>query len=494
MPVSAPPDGAKVYTPTPTQAQALWSDKTFRVLVSARGEGKTTTAYMCTNLYALQKPQSRWPLRVAVVRDTRRNLGITTALTIKEWSPEGETSFWVGKDKEPESCVVNGPEGTPLLEFYFFGVDSATDMNRFQSFECDAIWIEEPAPAADISGGISKDVLGIVVTSLRRGADPVVLISSNLPDEDHWLAVIWQLPGAHQPDLTEEEAVSYQWIRDRSIVCIIPPGENIHLTAKDPEYRERNYHMLMVAGRPDLINRLVHGKVGNVQVGEPVTPEYGSQYEVEVIPAARPGDRLLCSWDPEQSPSMVLWRPTPGSYCDILAAFQGINMGVQQLIEIQVKPWLDLHVPPRYQLIHTGDPNTLTADKSNSKISATKVILNLLGGREWISGPIGVEDRRLPMHTLLNRYHQGRPWIRIHKPHCAPLIKALASGWHYKKSPSGQIAHHWVKDQWADIGESFAYGCAYWYTRQDADSTMQKYRAMLAQQARVREPRSRTGV
>jgi hypothetical protein len=172
----------------------------------------------------------------------------------------------------------------------------------------------------------------------------------------------------------------------------------------------------------------------------------------------------------------------PGGYCDILAAWQGLNVGVQQLIEETIKPWMALHVPPRYHLIHTGDPNMIKPEQSNSNMSATKVIIRLLGIHLWVSGPSSREERRLPVHALLNRYHNNRPWIRICKPECAPLVRALAGGWYYRKDASGRVmTSEWVKNKESDIGEAFAYGCAYLYNKQDAESAVERHRKRVSQ-------------
>src|SRR5262249_55640498 len=141
----------KVYTPTPTIARCMQSDKVFRLLVSARGEGKSTGSLMTIVSHAQQQPVSHWPMRVAALRDTRRNLGLTTAATIREWFPPHIASHWQGKDLEPEHCVLVLRKGGPaLVEFFFFGMDSPADYSKFQSFEASAVWLEEPAPAADI--------------------------------------------------------------------------------------------------------------------------------------------------------------------------------------------------------------------------------------------------------------------------------------------------------------------------------------------------------
>jgi hypothetical protein len=476
----------KVYHPTPTALRCMLSSKTFRLLIGPRGEGKSCAALFAMVCHAQKQPQERWPLKVAAIRDTRRNLGITTAPTIREWFPEGIASSWLGKDIEPEYArIVLGPRQPPLLEFFFFGADNPKDFSKFQSFECDIVLMEEPAPAADLSGGITGDALGMAVSSVRKSAEPLVIIAENPPDGGHWTAQIWQLTGFEEPDWDPERAAAAGRIREQSAVFDIPKGENVHLDIKAPGYRERNRDMLLALGRQDLVNRLVEGRVGTVQLGAPVTPEYSSAYEVDACPPVKAGERLIASWDPQHSPACILWRVTLGAYCDILAAFQGVNMGVSQSIERFIKPWAAVWLPESYRLIHTGDPNTLNEDQSDSAMSAVRVILQLLGGEQWVPGPVGIEDRRLPMHDCLNRYHAGRPWIRVDRRHCKVLIQALSGGWNYKKDPSGRVLRErWEKSQMSDVGEAFAYGCALLAKRETATSAVEAWRRKVSQQNR----------
>ena len=479
----------KVYTPTPTIARCMHSDKLFRILISARGEGKSTGSLMTIVTHARKQPREHWPMRVAALRDTRRNLGLTTAATIREWFPPHLASYWVGKELEPEHCILKlDPKGPPLVEFFFFGMDSPGDYSKFQSFEASAVWLEEPAPAADISGGVSGDALAVAITSLRKSVYPLVMISMNPPDGEDWVSQTWGLPGAIEPDWDEERRAAVQDIRAQSDVFFIPSGENTYLDVKSPGYRERNKAMLLALGRSDLVARLVEGKVGNVQVGAPVASSFvEDQHVVDEVAPIAPGTRLIASWDPRHSPACVLWRVRPGMTADVVAAFQVINGGVKQLIQQQILPWLALYAHDDCTFVHTGDPTTTNEDQSDSAMSAARVIIALLGGEQWVPGPVSIEDRRLPLHDCLNRYMNGRPWIRISRRHAKPLVQALVSGWHYKKDPSGRvISETWVKNQASDLGEAFAYGCALLARREAATSAQEAWRRKVSQMAKDR--------
>jgi hypothetical protein len=133
----------KVYRPSVQAARCMQSDRTFRLLIGPRGEGKTACALMTLYTHAVAQGPARWPLILACVRDTRANIGITTAPSIKEWWPPGLLSSWVGKETAPEHAKIRGPEGREVIEAHFFGCDSMQDLNRFQSFQCDMVLIED---------------------------------------------------------------------------------------------------------------------------------------------------------------------------------------------------------------------------------------------------------------------------------------------------------------------------------------------------------------
>jgi hypothetical protein len=142
-------------------------------------------------------------------------------------------------------------------------------------------------------------------------------------------------------------------------------------------------------------------------------------------------------------------------------------------------------VPGDVSFVHTGDPNTTNEDQSDSAMSAAKAIIDLMGGEQWVPGPVSIEDRRLPMHDCLNRYQSGRPWIRVDRRHCKVLIQALEGGWRYGKDVTGRIIKdRWEKNQASDVGEAFAYGCAHLTRRELVLSAQEKWRKKVSQMAR----------
>lgn len=378
-------------------------------------------------------------------------------------------------------------------------MNSSDDLSNFQSFEASGgVWVEEPAPAADVSGGVSEDVWATAITSLRGAPNPRVQITMNPPDGGHWTAQLWKLPGARYIEVDPEQEKARDRIRANSDVIFFPVGENVQLEVKTPGYRQRNRDALIAVGRYDLLSRLAEGRIGEVQIGEPVTPEFSDRHIVDAL-SMNEGEQLILGWDFGLTPACTITRLSPGGYLDVLAAFQGVNMGMRQLIERHIQPWFANNAPRNVRIIHTGDPNGIKRDDSNSNMSAVKVILEMLGGSNYIPGPVSTDERRTAIHEGLNRnVHGGSSWVRLDKRHCQPLIKALSGGAHYKKDASGTVIRdEWVKNIDANVMESFMYICHYVLRRllqQSNEADWKKRQDQKRRNTSSYQGNSRTGV
>jgi len=460
----AEPEPTRItYTPSPTARLFILSKKFINVIYSPRGEGKTTSGLFATVYHAMQQPESVWPLRWALIRDTRRNIGLTTARTVEEWFPKPH-SYWRGKVDEPETITLLLNE-VPLLTFDCFGVDSPQDMSRFQSYEASGgIWIEEPAPAATnsefISSGISEKVLAVAITSVRGAQHPRIQLSFNPPAANHWTAQLFHLPGYEEigdieAEMPVEQRQAREWIRSETAVFAIPPGENKALDEKTPGYRERNRMALLATGATDLVARLVEGRVGYAKMGEAVTPAFCGLHiapGLQVIPN-RPA---FIAWDYGLWPAAIVAQVAPSGHLLIHAAFVMENAGVTQLIEKKLQPWLQLQ--PLKQWIHIGGYEATEREQSNSEESALKTTLSLLGGR-FIPGPVSWATRREACHDALTRYLGNIPWVRVSDRNAAQLVRCLDGGWHYPTDISGNVNRELPEKRGTmpSLGDAFAH-------------------------------------
>ena len=54
--------------------------------------------------------------------------------------------------------------------------------------QCHGLWVEEPAPAMALSGGINRDLYLMALSSMRLPTHGhVAVLTSNAPDVDHWM-------------------------------------------------------------------------------------------------------------------------------------------------------------------------------------------------------------------------------------------------------------------------------------------------------------------
>ena len=489
----------RLYRANPVAWRLICSEAKYIVAFGPRRESKSVSALIGMHYHVTQRVDRQyWPVRVAAVRDSRVNLGISTAPTIKEWFPEGQASKWWGKEQIPEMCRIKGNDGAWVLEVHFFGCDDEKAMSKFQGFSCGILWLEEPAPAATVSGGIEAHVLAMGNTSLAQIRNPKVFIPMNPPDKTHWTVALW-------PQLLEDPSEGHHATLDdvdlrraraniqaQSEVLYFPKGINAPFHAEHPGFHEANRDLFLAMGRPDLVGRLVEGKVGSVQLGKPVATNWTPAHVVPSLPPVAPNTPIIMSWDQPPQPACVIWRVTPGGYADVLAAFLEENMGMQQFLSQHIKPWALTHLADVRRFQHTGDVMMQEADHSNSATSALKELLAAFPGT-WQAAPTGMVERTEPMDMVMSKHYGGRPWLRISKQWADPLILALEGRWHRNVTEAGEVIQHgWSKNRWANAGEAFAYGCWFIERVHEAESVMERWRRQVAQTNRERKSPTRT--
>ena len=446
------------FPATPKQREFILSRAFIVFFMGPRGEGKTTTGLMATFAHALEHPASTWPIRWAVIRDTWENLKITTLESIRLQVRKYKIAAEGLEKLEPKvvklGSVSHSGQFMPLVELHFFGLDQPQDANRLQGFEGAGAWIEEPAPAADMSSGVPEEAL-LAVTSLRQGSmegvRPRVQITMNPPDETHWTV-------KYRDD---EDTVEMMRAKGIEIAFIeIPAGENPGISA---EYRAKNRAVLEAMGRFDLIARLVEGRVGYVQIGIPVTPEFNPNLHVSTVslPILRRVP-ILRSWDFGLNPTTVFWQITPLGRIHVFYSVRSDHQGCEQHIRDAVIPWMAAKGIMKYDFWDAGDPNGMSPEARDSTVSAVTAIEEMLTASPGVPasfepGPIPIPDRVGPIRYCLRRTTtKGLTMVQI-DPEAKAMIRALSGGWHRKKDASG-ITRDIVKDEHSEHGDAWGYG------------------------------------
>lgn len=418
---------------SPTVSQFVQSEADIVQLEGPRGEGKSVGGVAGMIYHA--EHQGVRPVRWAAVRDTWVNLERTVLATLIEGHREG---WWhIELRKGGEIVQINGD----LIRLYCFGMDTIPDANKFQSFELGGLWVEEPAPAADLSSGVPFEVVALGFSSLRQKgvARRRVQLTHNPPDDEHWTA---KLADLFAPPITIQS-------------FLIPAGENQHLPTG---YREK-MRAALERTRPDLVGRFVEGRRTVPIVGEAVVPPFSRQMHVakEPLPVYA-GLEIFRFWDsgtPNLHPAVVFAQAKPPLWINILASRVGENVGILEFIREQVLPlqraygWL----PPTagtgfgkgskggFRFRDIGDPSCLIPEGTSSQRTVALEIQNALG-TSFEPGPVAWSARREALLAAFERPGKGdRPrMVQIDPEENPVLIKALEGRFHYPRdSGTGRI-------------------------------------------------------
>jgi hypothetical protein len=397
----------------------------------ARGDGKTWAALIGMLMHAQCHADHGYPVPVPWigVADTYQAHRLKTVRTLEDPTWQG---IW--RLRDDKHTAVGVIDGTELVRLDLFGIEDEGAMDRVR-METVGVWFEEPAPSAVLvqSSGISETAWGLALTSQRllSHCHPAV-ITSNYPEESHWTwqrFVVRQHPGT-------------MYVR-------IPPGERA-----SPEQRAEWERAL--AGRPDMLKRLLRGEPGAVLLGDPVTPSYRESVHFQRSPLRIPDGPLFLAWDAWHHPAVAIGSMSSLGQLRVLCAQRMDNADVGALIEERVRPWLSRHALLERPRIHTGDRTMGAGDQSNRAQTAMGRVLALLPG-QWRDVTNEIEPRVAVVNEHLRRtLSTGEPAILL-GPDALELHRAWSGGWYkdqggkpVKRGPGGEHSH---------VGDAGAYLC-----------------------------------
>jgi hypothetical protein len=400
---------------------------------------------MSMTWHASLQPKDARPIPWAIIRDTWSNLERTTLRSFLFPTVKASHAAQI----LPYLKVRDGGKYIELPGFwtaFLFGADSYADLNKLQSMQLGGLWLEEAAPAMeeDIGSGIQENVWSIGLTSLRHPCEwRRGQITMNYPDEDHWT---WKRFHDHFGVDDPETARLFR----------IPSGENPYI---DDQYRMNMRGALK--NKPDLLARLAEGRPAQVQIGEAVTPGYQEGlHRSRVILPPIAGIQVIRMWDGGLNPTCVFTQITPSGRFHVLDTLRGENIGMKQLIAQYVKTL----IANRYSHITSwkdiGDPSLNEREQSDSVNTAAQVINSELN-TSFEAGIASWDARREAIRELLVRLTDtGEAMFQVSK-HDTIMHKTLNGGWHYKKTPTGQVLRDKpVKDINSHPGDALTHGIA----------------------------------
>lgn len=417
------------FIPNPMQKKFIESRAKADLFSSRMGEGKSAALAWAAFYHTRHNPGARH----ALIRDTWENMQATTMKTFFEWFPPGVAGSFHQTKK-----TFTWASGLADGEVEFLGMDDPQDASKLMSRELAGFGMDEPAPAVG-SAGISEMIFDIGMSRLRQQGMKwyVAKLAENNPDEGHWT----------YQKFVEQHNEGYVLWQPNS------PENNANLP---PAYYEDLRKLW--AHRPDLIRRFVDGDFGFQQIGRSVTPQWSDKIHLANGLAVMPNVPVHILWDFGLNPTAIFTQVSPMGSWNILDAFVGDGIGVEELILDAVKPLL----ADRYRrasLAHIGDPAGNNREQSSSARTAVSVIRKELGG-SWRSGPVATRLRIDPLQAVLSRTIGGRGLVQVDKTRAKVIWQSLRGGWHYHIARTGVTSTEPVKNINSHPGDAMGYGAA----------------------------------
>lgn len=311
--------------PGPVAEAMFWSDASIVGIQGPVGSGKTTTLLKSRLRRAIMMPRSTvdgWRrYKLLVVRETYRQLWATTIPSYLEQFPKN-LGEWSGGRGAPVKHVIQFDDGAgPIeftVEFMAFGDDVIASMRGIQTTD---IWLNE----ADT---VPLEVLTVGMGRIDRwpglrhfaGYPPElqgygqIVCDFNAPDEDNWTFTVFH-DEAKQAQILEQ--INGGRAGAAALVTIMfynqpgygqPGCENQQNLS--PGYYPKQIAAMRLAGRGDMIERLVFNKIVYLRAGDPVfAREFNRRIHVaEADLQPEPGLPLVIGLDQGFKGAATIWQ------------------------------------------------------------------------------------------------------------------------------------------------------------------------------------------
>lgn len=410
------------------------------LLDGPRGSGKTQAIPAALAILAEQHARAgaALPLRCLWLHDSLTNASVKTGRSLE--SPMWGGLWSLREDRRVALLTVGGVE---MVAADFVGCTDVTASERLRA-EAHVVAAEELIPTLAEDGGIEERKYELALTSMRLATPRHVAMSTTNPGSPEvWAYARW-IEGGGRPGCVR---------------CPVPASDRLtpaQVLALRNAFRDS----------PDLEQRLALGEWSALKLGETVATGYDPAVHVSpVVLRPEPSHVLAIGWDGGHSPSAVIGQLV-GGQVRVYAALNDLHVGVMELIESQVIPWLIQHAPwtrgaVHSPLVHVIDPSMKTPGQATIRESAERVIRETLRGR-IIPGPVAWSPRReAVLRVLAPRHEFGVLPLAINPGADTALLRtALGSRWFYPQSPDGRVDRSRPKkpnSPWADVGDAAAY-------------------------------------
>jgi len=454
-----------ILRPLPTQAAAITSHAVIVILVGGMGSGKSMAAgplgmlvHAARNLEVLTRKNT--PLYCCIIRDTHENIKHSVVPLFRDFFSEYHAlqsmHQWKNDYKHLEIFT------DPVISVDLFGIDDLPSVTRLQGTAYAYIMLDDVVPYTDsqrTNAGIIEDVYNAALVrcarqkAVRDGLEPKLMISSNMPDEDHWFyhRLLKPKDGPVHP---ETPLITKQ-------TFYLQIAENIHLAEVSRQATKAAY-----MNDPVAYARFVEGKTATKYPGKRVAEYFDAEWHVSKVPLEpQEGVVGFISFDSWGHPAAVIGQQWPNGKIWVLDECQGAA-DIRHLIADYVKPllmtprWRDKVFAWRYM----GDVTMNRHDQSDVNNSSKKAVEEAFkdphtghnayfeeGPSQWQRIKAGF------LHTLRSTAADGGPLVLIDGFACKGLVSALKGRWHYGQNNAGVV--NWnlpIKDDASHVADCLA--------------------------------------
>lgn len=393
-----------------------------RLILGPVGSGKSAGCFMeLLRRAKLQEPNSRGvrQTRFAIIRNTLQQLRQTCLADIQLWlSP-------IAHYKVTDTTIqvrLPLPDGTKVeSDWMLIPLDTKEDQQRLLSLNLTGAWVSE---FREIDLSIIDALTG------RLGRFPSKAIAkptwfgivgeSNPPDED---SLWWNKLEIETPP---DWGIFWQ-----------PSG--LSDEAENVENLPDGYYQKLAANNsPDWVDVHVHAKYGKSLAGEAVfRSTFLPDFHVSKQPL-RPADMLplMLGQDFGRTPACLIGQVDPRGRLLILREVFGEGMGIEKFSKELLRPVLAAHYVNKPMFV-VGDPSGAygTQVGEESPMQAMK----RLGFDAYPAPTNDIDPRLRAVEQLFLQQIDGGPALMIDGENCPALVRALKSGYRYRRKKTGDL-------------------------------------------------------
>jgi len=431
------------------------SDSKMRVLMGPVGSGKSVASCFEVIRRASQQAPNKQGIRksrVAIVRETARQLQDTTIKTFLDWFPTGVCGNFMRTTKTFFFKV-----GDVECEVMFRALDDADDVANLNSLELTFAWFNECRDIhPDIMDAMSKRI-GRFPSAKDGGPSWFGMWGdTNPPTMDTWW--YYQMEGLDSKDGVSPNNNGWKVFKQ-------PSGRSPH--AENIENLPDGYYDIQ--GRSDEYVRVyVDGEYGLSSAGQPVYKYFRPDYHIAgqtlrpVINGVRP---IVIGMDLGLTPAAVIGQQDPRGRTLILDEAVSFDMGIQRFVRTILKPLIF----ERF----TGAPVMVICDPAGIQRAQTDErsavdIIKAEGLRVMPAKTNSMSARLSSVDDYLMRQVDGDAAFLL-DPKCTWLKAAMMGGYRFHKK-NGNIE----KNKHSHVAEALQYLMLHINHASDAAYTLQK--------------------